>query len=191
MNYKMQSKLVIPGEVVGAAEEFLPGEGTRVKGEHLLATTTGIPEVDSEERSAKVLPRTNAPVKLVNGDVVVGQITDLKDSLAILRLAFKRGCESRPIFNTEALIHISRVRSSYVKDIRQALGLRDIVKAKIIDDTPTIGLSIVDDDLGVVKAYCGRCATPLKLDGKRLVCPECEQVETRKLSTDFGTGMIR
>jgi len=187
----MASNFVIPGDVVGAAEEFIPGEGTYVRGEFLRATTTGVTEFDSKDRSAKVHPRTNAPVKLRNGDVVVGQITDLKDSLAILRLGFKRGCEERPIHNTEALIHISRVMNSYVKDIRQVFGLRDIVKAKIIDDTPTIGLSIVDDDLGVVKAYCGRCATPLRLDGKRLVCPECQQVESRKLSPDFGTGVIR
>ncbi|HOO54609.1 MAG TPA: exosome complex RNA-binding protein Csl4 [Methanothrix sp.] len=187
----MECNFVIPGDVVGSAEEFLPGEGTYVKGEHIRATTAGVTEVDSKERSAKVLPRTNAPVKLKTGDVVVGQITDLKDSLAILRLAFKRGYESRPIHNTEALIHISRVKNSYVKDIRQVFGLRDIVKAKIIDDTPTIGLSIVDEDLGVVKAYCGRCAAPLRLQGKQLVCPECEQVESRKLSPDFGMGMIR
>ncbi|MGC9514712.1 exosome complex RNA-binding protein Csl4 [Methanocrinis sp.] len=187
----MQCNFVIPGDIVGAAEEFMPGEGTYVKGEHVRATTAGVKEIDSKERSAKVLPRANAPVKLEKGDIVVGQITDLKESLAILRLAFKRGRESRPIHNTEALIHISRIKDSYVKEMRQALGLRDIVKAKIIDDTPTIGLSIVDDDLGVVKAYCTRCATPLKLEGKRLVCPECGQVESRKLSTDYGTGMIR
>jgi exosome complex component CSL4 len=187
----MQCNFVIPGDVVGTAEEFLPGEGTYIKGEHIRATTAGVTKLDADERSAKVIPRTNAPVKLENGDVVVGQITDLKESLAILRLAFKRGCESRPIHNTEALIHISRVKSSYVKEIRQVLALRDIVKAKIIDDTPTIGLSIVDDDLGVVKAYCTRCGTPLRLEEKKLVCPECEQVESRKLSTDYGTGMIR
>ncbi|MCR3884096.1 exosome complex RNA-binding protein Csl4 [Methanotrichaceae archaeon M04Ac] len=187
----MRSNFVIPGEVVGTAEEFLPGEGTYVRGEHLRASTTGVIEVDAKNRSAKVLPRINAPVTLRNGDVVVGQITDLKESLAILRLAFKRGCEERPIHNSEALIHISRVKNSYVKDIRSVLGLRDIIKAKIIDDTPTIGLSIVDGDLGVVKAYCGRCATPLRIEGDRLVCPDCGQVESRKLSTDFGTGVIR
>ena len=191
VNRKMPSNIVIPGDVVGASEEFSPGDGTYLRGGHLLSSSTGVLEVDAGRRSAKVHPLANAPVKLKNGDVVVGQITDLKDSLAILRLAFKRGCEARPIFNTEALLHISRVKSSYVKEIRQVLGLRDIVKAKIIDATPTIGLSIVDEDLGVVKAYCGRCASPLKLDGKRLVCPECEQVESRKLSTDFGTGVIR
>lgn len=187
----MASNFVIPGDVVGTAEEFIPGEGTYVRGEFIRASTTGVTEFDPKDRSAKVHPRTNAPVKLRNGDVVIGQITDLKDSLAILRLGFKRGCEERPIHNTEALIHISRIMNSYVKDIRHVFGLRDIVKAKIIDDTPTIGLSIVDDDLGVVKAYCGRCAKSLRFDGKRLVCPECQQVESRKLSTDFGTGVIR
>jgi len=187
----MQCNFVIPGDVVGTAEEFLPGEGTYVKGEHLRATTTGVTKVDAKDRSAKVIPRANAPVKLKKGDVVVGQITDLKESLAILQLAFKRGCESRPIQNTEALIHISRVKSSYVKEIRQVLGLRDIVKAKVIDENPTISLSIVDEDLGVVKAYCTRCGTPLTLDGKKLVCPECQQVETRKVSPDYGTGMIK
>ena len=161
-------RFVLPGDVVGTAEEFGPGEGTYIEGGYIRASTSGQILIDRKNRSAKIIPVANSPQTLSAGDVVVGRITDLKESLAIVCLAFKKGHESRPLFNSEGVLHISHVKKSYVKDIRQVLGLRDIVKAKIIDKrNNSFGLSIVDGDLGVVKAYCGRCTEELHMkDGK-------------------------
>ena len=88
----------------------------------------------------------------------MGEVIDLKDSLVIVSLAFKKGHENRPISDEEATIHISNVRNSYVKDLRQLFSLRDILKAKIIDERQ-MRLSTGDEDLGVIKAYCNRCLT--------------------------------
>ncbi|MHC1631001.1 MAG: exosome complex RNA-binding protein Csl4 [Methanotrichaceae archaeon] len=188
----MQSSFVIPGDIVGSAEEFAPGEGTYFRGGYVYASTTGVTQIDSKNRSANVVPKANVPPKLNVGDVVVGRIIVLRESLAIVVLAFKRGYESRPIFNTEAVIHISHANNSYVKNIQQVFGLRDIVKAKIIDEgRSSIGLSTQDEDLGVVKAYCTKCAAALCLEKGRLVCQNCGHTETRKLSTDYGLGVIR
>lgn len=188
----MECSFVLPGDVVGTPEEFVPGDGTYVKGGYVRSLTTGETRVDRKKRSANVIPKTNVPTRISVGDVVVGRVTDLKESLAILCLAFKRGCESRPLSNVEGVIHISHIKKGYVKEMRQVLGLRDIVKARVIDQRNTsFGLSIVNDDLGVVKAYCGRCTEGLRLEKGKLTCPKCGHVENRKLSTDYGLGVIR
>ena len=115
--------------------------------ELIFASTAGLVKIDPKTRCAQVIPKTNAPVKLCQGDIVVGEVIDLKDSLVIVSLAFKKGHEDRPISDEEATIHISNVRNSYVKDLRQLFSLRDILKAKIIDERQ-MRLSTGDEDLG-------------------------------------------
>jgi exosome complex component CSL4 len=185
----MDGSFVLPGDVVGSAEEFVPGDCTYAKGGVIFASTAGLVKVDPKTRSAQVIPKTNAPVKLSLGDIVVGEVIDLKDSLVIVSLAFKKGHEDRPISDEEATIHISNVRNSYVKDLRQLFSLRDILKAKIIDERQ-MRLSTGEEDLGVVKAYCTRCMTSLMRKDSKLVCPNCDNTETRKMSSAYGLGVI-
>jgi exosome complex component CSL4 len=185
----MEDNFVLPGDFVGSAEEFVPGDCTYVKGGGIYATTTGLVNIDKQNRQASVIPKANAPTKLCLGDIVVGEVIDMKESLVIVSLAFKKGCEDRPIPDEEATVHISNVKSSYVKDLRQMFSPRDILKAKIIDERQ-LRLSTGDENLGVIKAYCSRCLAGLvKKDGK-LVCPSCANTETRKLSSDYGSGVV-
>jgi exosome complex component CSL4 len=185
----MEGSFVLPGDVVGSAEEFVPGDCTYAKGGVIFASTTGLVKVDPKTRAAHVIPKTNAPVKLCQGDIVVGEVIDLKDSLVIVSLAFKKGHEDRPISDEEATIHISNVRNSYVKDLRHLFSLRDILKAKIIDERQ-MRLSTGDEDLGVIKAYCNRCMTGLVRKDGKLVCPSCANTETRKISSAYGLGVV-
>lgn len=185
----MEDCFVLPGDVVGSAEEFVPGDCTYVKGGVIYASTAGLVNINSQTKSASVIPKTNAPPKLCQGDIVVGEVIDMKDSLVIVSLAFKKGYESRPISDEEATIHISNVKNSYVKDLRQMFSLRDIIKAKIIDERQ-LRLSTGDEDLGVIKAYCNRCMTGLVKKDGRLVCPSCANTETRKLSSCYGLGVV-
>jgi exosome complex component CSL4 len=185
----MDNSFVLPGDVVGSTEEYVPGDCTYVKGGVIYATAAGLVKIDQESKLASVIPKANAPPKLCQGDIVVGEVIDMKDSLVIVSLAFKKGYEGRPISDEEATIHISNVKNSYVKDLRQMFSIRDILKAKIIDERQ-LRLSTGDEDLGVVKAYCNRCLTGLvKKDGK-LVCPSCSNTETRKMSSSYGLGVV-
>jgi exosome complex component CSL4 len=186
---EMESIFVLPGDVIGSAEEFIPGDCSYVKGGMIYASTTGLAKLDEETRLASVIPKTNAPPKLCQGDIVVGEVVDLKESLVIVSLAFKKGYENRPLSDEEATIHISNVRNSYVKDLRQMFSIRDILKAKIIDEKQR-RLSTGDEDLGVIKAYCNRCTTGLVRKNGKLLCPSCANNETRKLSSCYGLGMI-
>jgi len=185
----IEGNFVLPGDEVGSAEEFIPGECTYAKGGIIYASTAGHVKIDCKTRSAHVEPKTNAPPRLCYGDIVVGEVIDLKDSLVIMSLAFKKGYEGRPLSDEEATIHISNVKNSYVKDLRQMFSLRDIVKAKIVDERQ-MRLTTGDPDLGVIKAYCNRCMTGLVQKDGRLVCPSCASTESRKLSSGYGTGVI-
>jgi exosome complex component CSL4 len=130
----MESSFVLPGDVVGSAEEFVPGDCTYVKSGIIYASTAGMVKINPRTKTANVMPKTNAPPRLCQGDIVIGEVVDLKDSLVVVSLAFKKGYEDRPISDEEATIHISNVRNSYVRDLRQMFSLRDILKAKIIDE---------------------------------------------------------
>jgi exosome complex component CSL4 len=185
----MESSFVLPGDVVGSAEEFVPGDCTYVKGGIIYASTAGLVKINPRTKMANVMPKTNAPPKLCQGDIVVGEVVDLKDSLVIVSLAFKKGYEDRPISDEEATIHISNVKNSYVRDLRQMFSLRDILKAKIIDERQ-MRLTTGEEDLGVIKAYCNRCMAGLVRENGKLVCPSCAHTETRKLSSCYGLGVI-
>ena len=104
-------------------------------------------------------------------------------------VAFKKGHEDRPISDEEATIHISNVRNSYVKDLRHLFSIRDILKAKIIDERQ-MRLTTGDEDLGVIKAYCTRCLAGLVKKESKLVCPNCANTETRKMSSAYGLGVV-
>jgi exosome complex component CSL4 len=185
----MDGSFVLPGDVVGSTEEFVSGDCTYSRGGKIFASTAGLVRIDSKTRSASVMPKSNAPVRLSQGDIVVGEVIDLKDSLVIVSLAFKKGHENRPLSDEEATIHISNVRSSYVKDLRQLFSLRDILKAKIIDERQ-MRLTTGDEDLGVIKAYCNRCLAGLAKKENKLVCPNCGSTETRKTSSAYGLGVV-
>jgi len=64
---------VLPGDTVGSLEEFVPGDYTYAREGMIFATTAGLVKVDPKTRSASVIPKTNAPVKLNHGDIVVGE----------------------------------------------------------------------------------------------------------------------
>lgn len=185
----MDSCFVLPGDKVGSVEEFVPGHDTYVNSGYIYASTTGMVDIDRDGRTVAVVPMSNAPPRLNLGDIVVGEVIDMKESLVIMRLAFKKGYEFRPLPDEEATIHISNVKNSYVKDLRQMFAMRDIIKAKIVDERQ-LRLSTGDEDLGVIKAYCTRCMTGLVKKDNRLECPSCKHTETRKISSSYGLGVV-
>lgn len=188
----MENKFVIPGDFIGTSEEFIAGMGTYEEKGSIFAAITGHIKINPRERVVAIVPSTNAPPVLKAGDVVVGRIVDLKNSVALVEIARIKGKEDREIANLEeGAIHISNVKTSYVNELGKEFAVHDIVKAKVIDSR-TMRLSTADRHLGVLKALCTKCRTTLKRKDSSytLVCPRCERMETRKISEDYGLGII-
>ena len=187
---KEEIRNVLPGDLIGTSEEFIPKSGTYVDGGNIYASASGIVKINNKERSISVEPVTNTPPHLVVGDIVIGQVTDVKDSVALVEIAGIKGKGEREIVNADqAAIHVSNVKDAYVKELYYEFAPFDIVKARVLD-LRNMRLSTVNKELGVMKAYCGNCRTVLKIDNNKLKCPKCERTETRKLSSDYGTGII-
>ena len=181
---------VVPGDIVGTSEEYLPGKGTYEEKGNIYANLTGKIAINKKERKVIINPITNIPPTPKEGDIVVGRVVDIKGSVALVELSRIKGNIDREIAgNTQAAIHISNVKDSYVHDLSQEFGFQDIVKAKVID-TKTMRLSTVDSTLGVLTSQCPKCKITLKYDNGKLKCPKCERKESRKLSTDYGKGII-
>jgi exosome complex component CSL4 len=187
---KEESRNVLPGDLIGTSEEFIPRSGAYLDGGNIYAASSGIVNINKKERSISVTPVTNTPPHLQVGDIVIGQVTDVKDSVALVEIAGIKGKGEREIVNAEqAAIHVSNVKDAYVKDLYYEFAPFDIVKARVLD-LRNMRLSTVNKELGVMKAYCGNCRTVLKTDNNKLKCPKCERTETRKISSDYGTGII-
>lgn len=185
-----KEKFVIPGELIGTSEEYIARNGTFVDRGNIYSTVTGNIKTNPKDRSISVNPVTNTPPHLAVGDIVVGQVTDVKDSVALVEIAGIKGKGEREIVNAEqAAIHVSNVKDAYVKELYYEFAPFDIVKAKVLD-MGNMRLSTVNKDLGVMKAFCGNCRTVLRKDENKLKCPKCKRTETRKLAQDYGTGII-
>jgi len=185
-----EKRTVLPGELIGTSEEFVGRSGTYNENGNIYTSVSGIVNINNKERSISVTPVTNTPPHLNVGDIVIGQVTDVKDSVALVEIAGIKGKGEREIVNVEqAAIHVSNVKDAYVKELYYEFAPFDIVKARVLD-LRNMRLSTINKELGVMKAYCGNCRNVLKLDNNKLKCPRCERTETRKFSTDYGTGII-
>ena len=182
--------LVVPGDIIGASEEYLPGDGTYEERGKIFAAITGKVETDKKDRTVRVLPMMETPPMLKTGDIVVGRVVDLKNAVVLVEIARIKGHENREIANADqGAIHISNVKDAYVAKLETEFGQQDIIKAKVIDEK-SLRLSTVEKDLGVIKAFCSRDRTPLVRKQNKLECPSCERIETRKISEDYGKGVI-
>ena len=185
-----EEKIVLPGELIGTSEEFIAKSGTFVDKGNIYSAVTGVIKTNVKDRSISVNPITNTPPHLAVGDIVIGQVTDVKDSVALVEIAGIKGKGEREIVNAEqAAIHVSNVKDAYVKELYYEFAPFDIVKAKVLD-LSNMRLSTVHKDLGVMKAFCGNCRAVLKKEENKLKCPKCKRIETRKIAQDYGTGII-
>ena len=180
-------RFVLPGDPIGTTEEFRAGDQTYESAGNIYATVTGTVKTTTKDRTIAVIPSTSTPPVLHRGDVVIGQVTGLRDSLVLVTIAGLSGATDRAIPDVgSAVIHVSNIKKAYVKDISREFGLFDIVKARI-GDLKNMRLDTAEPELGVMKALCSRCRTAMTKDGSKLICPECNQVETRKMSTEYRT----
>jgi len=191
--YKMDAKesvFVMPGDLIGTTEEFTAGEGTYADVGDIHSISTGYVHIDRNSRVICVLPKTKTPPQICEGDIVVGSIVNIRESVVLVEIGAIRGKGEREFqMNGPAAIHVSNVRDSFVKTLSQEFAMSDIVKAKVIN-TQNMRLSTAEPSLGVMRANCYRCRTVLEKDSGKLKCPSCGYIEKRKLSSDYGTGIF-
>ncbi len=178
------NKFVMPGDKLSYAEEYITGEGVYEENGVLFAAVAG--KVVIEEKIIKIVPVKEIP-KISKGDVVLGKIVDVRNSIALVEIVRKKGFDRDLAHTGLAALHISNVQNDYIKDLSTAVRYMDIIKARVIDENK-LTLSTKEADMGVLKSICSVCKSPMIREGDLLKCPNCGNVETRKISKDYGTG---
>ena len=178
-------KLVLPGDYLGAAEEFLPGRGTYEHAGRIFASVVGSPQVDPRDRTVRVEARNGVP-ELQDGDLVYARVDELKTAMAICTVltsaTSRRGVPGAP----EGTVHISKAKDGYTESLSGEFAIGDILLAKVLQARPSIKLTTAPATLGVVAARCQVCHALLKIEGAQLVCPRCGHTERRKIAQGAG-----
>jgi exosome complex component CSL4 len=173
--------LVLPGDYLGAAEEFLPGHGTYEDRGRIYASILGTPRVDPSDRTVRVEAR-NAIPEVQEGDLVYARVDELKTAMAICTV-LTTASSRRPVPGTpEGTVHISKAKDGYTESLSTEFAVGDMILARVLQAHPSIKLSTAAANLGVVAARCQVCHALLTSGAKELVCPRCGHHERRKMA---------
>jgi exosome complex component CSL4 len=179
--------LVLPGDYIGAAEEYLPGQGTYENRGRIYASVLGTPVVDPRDRTVRVEAR-NAVPEIRDGDLVYARIEELKTAMAICTILSTTTSRRRVPGAPEGTVHISKAKEGYTESFSGEFAVGDVILARVLQARPSVKLSTAAAPLGVIAARCQICHALLKTGGKELVCPRCGNRERRKLAKGPGPG---
>ncbi len=173
--------LVLPGDYLGAAEEFLPGRGTYEDRGRIYASVLGTPRVDAQDRTVHVTPR-NAIPEVSEGDLVYAHVDELKTAMAICTV-IATGTSRRTVPGApEGTVHISKAKDGYTESLSTEFAVGDILIARVLQAHPSIKLTTAPPNLGVVSARCQVCHALLTPGPNELSCPRCGHREHRKMA---------
>ncbi len=183
----MTKRMVLPGELVAVSEEFMAGEGTYDHDGKIYSSFVGELVLDEKHKVARV-KAFNPPVELKNGDIVVGVVRDIKETMVVIDLASAEGRDRDISGDTEASLHISKISTGYTESVKNEFRKGDIVRGVVIQTKPSLQLATDRKNLGVLRALCTRCRSPLVQRGRDLYCEECEKTESRKIAIDYSNA---
>ncbi|WP_295610088.1 exosome complex RNA-binding protein Csl4 [uncultured Methanobrevibacter sp.] len=184
---KKEEKIVMPGDKLGIIEQYLPGDGTYDDNGDIKSSVLGNVKINQKMKVISV-EGTAKPALLKIGDIVYGQITDIKPQRANVKIDCIKD-NARPLaLPYMGAIHISQAKKDYLEKLSDAFRIGDIIQAKVVKITgDNVDLGTVDDDCGVLKAMCTRCRDFMHTTSKdnELQCNTCNKKEKRKVSKNY------
>ena len=180
-----KEKVVSPGEKIGVIEMFEPGYGAYEINGVIYAQCLGKMKVNKKIRKVNVIPLNDGALPK-KGQIMIGRVIVTKKQQTIVNLVPIH--ELNPKFTFEGSIHISNASEQYVDSMNDAFKVNDILRVKIIDaEYQPFKCVTSQKDLGVLLAFCSECGEELIKDrGNRLICPNCRNIEQRKITYDYG-----
>lgn len=177
-----RNKLVLPGDVVGVEEEFIPVSGAYVdNGGFIRSMVIGFLSTDVFKKTLVVKKIIDKPIVPKQGDIVEGVISGLSDEVAFIDIYAVNNRYDRSIDFT-GVLHVSQASHEFVKSLYDVFRLGDVVKAKVLNNNNPFQLTTKDPVLGVIVAYCSLCGNVLYRRDDKLACSSCGNIESRKVS---------
>jgi exosome complex component CSL4 len=184
-----EKQLLLPGDLVGTGEEYLPEEGTFLDDNgNIYSSNTGELVIDKRTLGAKLNVTTRFPTMQKVGMKVIGVIGEAQGQVAFVDIPIESDCIP---WEVPAVLHISRIKPGFVDSVKDEFRIGDVVRVLIGEVSKhSVLVSTKDFDCGVIRAYCSKCRKLLLRDPQSkewLVCPECGSREKRKMASDYGT----
>ncbi len=173
------SKRVLPGDHLGNALELANGKNVINENDELYALVSG--DLKQNERDVDVEPRKKIS-QLKEGMPMVCLVEEVLESKAFLVCVPEHPGEERTLGEVDAFLPVSNIRKGFVKTIRTELAAGDIVRAQIVSTKPGVEMSTVEDNMGVLVAFCRRCRVRMDLKGNLFECSSCNTKENRKVA---------
>lgn len=184
----MQSKVnvrrdvVLPGEELGVEEEFLGGDYTYQDSGRVLSMVLGVAEWDVLNHVVSVKPLKVGYVR--PGQIVYGKVYHFpSDKAATVRLfAMHQDGGIRVIQPETGILYILYASEERLGSIYDAVGLGDVIRARVLSTKPPYHISIRGAGLGVVKTMCPVCRTVIvpQSPSNKITCPVCGYTFRRK-----------
>jgi exosome complex component CSL4 len=177
--------IVIPGDLLGTAEEFVPGHGTYEDRGKIYAALLGHRRVDPSDRAVRV-EALNAIPTVHDEDLVYGRVDEVKSAMAIVTILIAATSRRTVPGTPEGTVHISKAKDGYTDALSDEFAPGDLIVARVLQSHPSIKLTTAASDLGVVAARCQSCHGLLGRGDKELRCPRCGNREHRKTASGYG-----
>jgi exosome complex component CSL4 len=176
----MAEKVLIPGDYVGPGEVYEEGASTYSKGDDIYASVMG----EADESAGALKARSSTPA-LKPGDIVYGSVLMVMESFAIVIIYPEEKGGKLPASPPEGKIPVRAMSTGFTPSTRDAVRVGDIIRAKVVRiEGEKAELTMVDPNLGVIKAFCSQCREPLEKTSKGLVCPNGHR-ERREIANDY------
>ncbi len=176
-------KYVLPGEVIGVEEEFLPSHGTYIdEMGYIRSQLIGRTLYDIVKKTISVKHVKGKPVIPRQGDIVEGTVSSVSEDLAFIDIYAVNDKYFRT-YSYIGIIHVSQASQQYIASLYDAFRPGEVVKARVLNNSHPYQLTTRDPGLGVIIAYCSKCGSPLYKKNDRLICPRCGSIEKRKISS--------
>lgn len=177
-------RIAVVGEKLGNEEDFMIVGDAHIDDEgNIYPRTTSIIEVEDDTLTIEPIHKA----KLSVGDLVIGVVSEIKKNYAVINI--QKNLSNKKNVDFSALLPISEISYTFMKEIRDAIRIGDIIKAKVVKMNFDIELSIKDKPLGVEIGYCVNCRRKLgrniifrNKDIVTISCGYCYTKQTRKLS---------
>ncbi len=176
--------MVIPGEELGVEEEYLPGENAYIDDAGFVRSMVlGVASWDLKGHTVSVKPIFKYFIR--QNQTVYGLVYHFPNPRIALVRIFALDVEGSVKFiqPETGILHISNASDERLQSIYDAVGLGDLVKARVLSSKPPYHLSIRTPQLGVLKARCPRCRAVIVSTGpsNRVTCPVCGLTFRRKM----------
>ena len=174
----MSDSITLPGDKIAIIEEYEAGKNTFEDGHNVRATVVGNTEIDKKNRIAQVKNLKFSGIPEVN-DYVIGTVAAVMSSMIAVSIDYVNNKRTKS--DVECICQTRHLRKKNVALVN------DIVALKITaHKNGTIHATINEPELGVLITKCKKCGEKVIPLRDAIKCTECNWIDERKLSTNFG-----